>query len=263
MNASTTSAARVSLGGVVRGEWIKARGLRSIWWVVVLSIVVPLLVIVVWALNATPTSASASAEADAVLGSVTSSIFETLVLFVLLGALVGTSEYETRTITTTMAAVPRRWPVVVAKSVVVAAIALVVSAIVLPLGVLIAAALVPTTASIGFGAPGILSAIAGTALFQVSAAVIGVNLGLILRSSIGAIAGTFGFLYVLPGAINLVPLTPFEKFADTFPGPASDALTALIAPADALPYGTAAVAVLAWTAVWLAVALWVVRQKDV
>jgi len=263
MTSTDTTDYRVTLPRVIRGEWVKIRGQRSIWWTTGLSATVPLLVIAVWSLNQAPASSQRFDEVDAVLGSVTSSIFETLVLFVLLGAIVGTNEFDTRTITTTVAAVPKRWPVVVAKAIVVAALSTGLSLIVLFAGFVIASAIVPTSTPIGLGEPGVVAALLGTALFQTSAAVISLAIALVLRSSIGAIAGTFGFLYVIPGAINIVPLTPFQSFASTFPGPASDSLIALAAPADHLPYGAAVVAVLLWTAVWLGIALLTTAKRDV
>ncbi len=258
-----TGRARATIGGAIASEWIKLRGVRSTWWIVSLSIAVPLLAIAIWALNATPASTSAFDESNAVLGSVTSSIFETLVLFVLFGALVATSEYDTRTITTTLAAVPRRWPVVLAKATVVATSTLVLSLVVLTLGFVIAAALVPTTTPVMLAEPGVMAALLGTALVEVSAALISLFLGLILRSSIGAIAATFGFFYVVPGVINLISLPPFQLLGHSFPGPASDSLTALTAPTGALPYPVAAVTVILWTAIWLGIGIVLTRRRDI
>lgn len=255
--------ARASLAGVIRGEWVKLLGVKSTKWVVALSIGVPLLAIAIWALNANPASSSAFDESNAVLGSVTSSIFETLVLFVLFGALVGTSEYETRTISTTMAAIPRRWPVVVAKTVVVGVTTLAISLIVLPLGFFIASALVPTTSPVSLTEPAMIGALLGTVLFQVSAAVISLQVGLVLRSNIGAIALTFGFIYVLPGTINIVTLPAFQAFGHSFPGPASDSITALSTPAGGLPYAAAAIAIVIWTAVWFGASLFATKRRDV
>lgn len=263
MTAPSSRTGRASIAGAIRGEWIKLRGVRSTWWVVALSIGVPLLVIVIWSLTATPASSSAFDESNAVLGSVTSSVFETLVLFVLFGALVGTSEYETRTITTTMAAIPRRWPVVVAKTVVVGAMASVISLLVLPLGFLIASALVPTTSPVSLAEPAIVAAMLGTALFQVSTAVISLHVGLVLRSNIGAIAATFGFLYVVPGVINIVSLPAFQAFGHSFPGPASDSLTTLTTPVDGLSSAAAAAAIVVWTVVWCGAGLVTTRRRDV
>jgi ABC-2 type transport system permease protein len=263
MTAVDTTDYRVTLPRVIRGEWVRLRGQRSIWWVTGLSVAVPILVITVWALNQSPASARRFDEADAVLGSVTSSIFETLVLFALLGALVGTNEYETRTITTTMAAIPKRWPVVVAKAVLVAAISAAASLVALFAGFAIASTLVPTSTPVGLGEPGIFGALLGTVLFQVSAAVISLAIAVVMRSSIGAIAGAFGFLYVVPGAINLLPLAPVQFFASTFPGPASESLTSLVHSPSQLSYGPSVIAVLAWTAAWFGIAVYSVQKRDV
>lgn len=263
MSTPTVRERPASIGGAIRSEWIKFRGVRSTWWIIALAIVVPLLAITVWAANRGPLSTSTFDETNAVLGATTSSLFESLVLFVLLGSLIGTSEYETRTISTTMAAVPRRWPVLVAKTVVVAVTVLVVSLIVLTLGFLLSAALIPTSAPVPLTAPGVMGALIGAAIFQLSAALISLYLGLALRSSIGAIAATFGFFYLVPGVINLVSLPAFQAFGHSFPGPASDSLIALVPPAEGLPYAAAAISIVVWTAVWFGVCHIVTRRKDV
>ncbi|MBC6496688.1 ABC transporter permease [Microbacterium sp. 4-7] len=263
MSTSNTSTSRASITGAIKGEWIKLFGMRSNRWLIALAIIVPLLAIVIWALNANPASSSSFDESNAVLGSVTSSLFEALVLFVLFGALVGTSEYDTRTISTTMVAVPRRWPIVVAKAVVVAVTTATVSIVVLLVGFLLASVIVPTSAPVTLAEPGLIPALAGTALFQVCAALISLFLGITVRSSIGAIAGAFGFFYVIPGVINLVSIPAIQAFGHSFPGPASDSLTVLTAPAGGLPYGVAAIALVLWTGIWLLIALRVTTRRDV
>lgn len=263
MTAAPHTATGVTLPRVIRSEWIKLRGQRSSWWVLSLSVAVPLLAIVAWGVNAAPASPSPVDQADAVLGTVTSSVFEVLVLFVLLGSLVGTSEFESRTITTTMAAVPRRWPVVLAKLIVVACVAAAIALVVVLLGFLIAGAMVSTTSPVGLGEPGILPALLGTVLFEVCAAMIAVCVALVLRSSLASVAATFGFLYIVPSVLNALPVAAMKDFAHTFPGLASDSLTALAPPVGGLPYGAAAIAVLAWTALWVVIALLVTRRRDV
>lgn len=263
MSTETHRESRTSFFGVLRGEAISLSGVRATWWLIILSVAVPLLVITVWALNATPASTDAVAQADAVIGSVTSSVFETLVLFVLFGALAGTRPYETRTITIILAAVPRRWPVFAAKALLVGVGSLVVGLVVLTLGFFIAAAIVPTETAVSLNTPGVVGAIVGTALFQTSAAIISLCLATILRSSIGAIASTFGFAYVVPGALGLISLPPVTFLASTFPGPASQTLMSLAVPPSSLPYGPAAVAIIVWTALWIAAAIVTLQRRDV
>jgi len=71
-----------------------------------------------------------------------------------------------------MAAFPKRWPVVVAKVVIVAVIAGLIGLVVLFSGFAIASAIVPTSTPVGLTEPGVFAALLGRALFQTSAAVI-------------------------------------------------------------------------------------------
>lgn len=252
-----------TLPRVVRGEWVKLRGLRATWWLLGLILVLPPLISFLWALNVPPASSARLAELDAVVGAVTSSLAEALVLLVLFGTHVAAHEFESRTITTTMAAIPRRWPVVVAKVVVVLVATLVVALASVFVSFFICAAVIPTGSPVGFGDPGILGVILGCVLYQSTTAVIALCAALVIRSRLGAIALTFGFLYVLPGALNLIPLVATQTLSHTFPGPASSALTSVVPDVGQLDYGASVVSIVAWTTVWIVSAIVATQRRDV
>lgn len=238
-------------------------GQRSSWWIIGLTLIVPVLATLIWAANTSPASDSRLDEIDAVVGSTTSSIFEALVLLVLFGALIASNEFDTRTITTTFAAVPRRWPVIVAKAILVFGISGIVAVVINFVGFLLSAAVTDTSSLVTIGDGGVVAALLGTALFEASAATIALCVALVIRSNLGAVAGAFGFLYVIPGAINLIPLDPVHLFVDTFPANASDGLISVVPDPSNLPSGAAVVAIIAWTLIWVGIAILVVRRRDV
>jgi len=254
---------RVTLTRVLRGEWIKIRGQRSNWWILGLAVVVPPLASLVWAAATSPASEARADQVNAVVGAATSSTFETLVLLVLFGAAVASNELDSRTITTTLAAVPRRWPVVLAKAVIVLAVAVVVTLISATLAFLLSSMVMSTAEPLTLTDPVAMRVIAGTVIFASSTAVIALSAALVIRSSLGAIAVTFGFLYVVPGVFNLISLAPIVAFAHTFPGPASDSLIAMVDIPGDLPYPAAAIAILVWTLVWVGGAIALVARRDV
>ena len=117
-----------------------------------------------------------------------------------LGALTGASEYGSRMILATIAAVPRRWQIVVSK-------VIVLTVVVLPtalIGVLAAFGVGMGILSAGDGATvaltddGVLRSVLGMAGYLTAIALIGLGLGILLRSAAGSIGVLIGGVIVLP-----------------------------------------------------------------
>lgn len=107
-----------------------------------------------------------------------------------LGVMAITSEYATGTIRTTLAVVPKRLPVLVAKAAVIIAVtfpAMLVSTVV---AFFAGQAIIGTSdlAAANVGDPGVLRAIIGTAGYLTGIAVLGVAIGTLLRSTAVAIS---------------------------------------------------------------------------
>ena len=115
-----------------------------------------------------------------------------------------TSEYASRTITATLAAVPRRLPLVGAKAGVVGVVVFLAALGAVLVAVLGAAALLATAgAPVPAVGPTLARLVVGSALFLTVTAVLGVGFGWLLRSTAGALAGLYAFLF-LPSALGLV-----------------------------------------------------------
>lgn len=254
---------RASFPGIIYSEWIKIRGQRAPLWVLVLAVLIPALLSLAIGLNTTPEAGDPSAGTRAVVGAATSLTLFDLVFIILFGCLVASSEEDTRTITTTMAAVPRRWPVVLAKAAVVFALASLVGLIDMILGFFISAALIPTSAPVTLGDPGVPGALLGSALYVTCTALIAVCIAMVLRSAFAGFAGTVGFTTILPVILGLIPAAPVEALAQTFPGPVSASLSNITVPPGELPYPAAVAALVFWSLAWLGTATAVVRRRDI
>ncbi|GIT79235.1 ABC transporter permease [Leifsonia sp. LS1] len=208
---------RLSFPRVVRSEWIKLRTLRSTFWTLASVIV---LVIGIAALVATaipeksvlfgevPQSQRAGIEAQAAQFATSASTagltFAALVIAVL-GVLVISGEFSTGMIRSSFAAVPRRFPVFLAKALVLFGVSFVV-------GLVSSAASWAVALPIlnGKGYPGdllasdTLWAIVGAGAYLGLVAVFALGVGAILKSTAGGIAAALGVLLVLPIIANLV-----------------------------------------------------------
>ncbi len=209
---------RVTFAGVLRSEWIKIRSLRSTVWS--LSIAVVLMVgvtaLVAWSFEGEPGNV-----ADLVTPG---GYFAQLTLAVL-GVLVITGEYSTGMIRSTLTAVPRRTPALVAKALVLGVVALVTGVVGVGLSVLAA---MPWYDRLGItldlGDPQTLRMLVGMPLYLTGIALLGFAAGALLRSSAGALAVVLGTLLVIEQVVGAIPLTVFKTIAPVLPGSAGSRL---------------------------------------
>jgi ABC-2 type transport system permease protein len=210
MTAATLPTGRVTQLGVVRSEWIKFRSLRSSWISLVLMVlIVDGLGTLFSALHANRIESGSGPKAqfqfDATEVSLRGVFLAQLAIGVL-GVLVITGEYGTGMIRSSLGAVPRRQPVLIAKALV---FALVTFAISLPttflgfeLGQLAQAS---THAQANLSTPGAVRAIVGGAIYLTLIGLLAVGIGFIVRNTAGALATLFGVVLVAPLLTNALP----------------------------------------------------------
>jgi len=194
---------------VLAAEALKFGSLRSLRWVLLVSVLSIIAAGVSPALTellaGTDPAGGPGAGSDPTGGAL-SGISFTQLLIAALGALVVTSEYATGLIRATFSAVPRRLPVLWAKSVVAAAVTFVATLAAVVVSFFVAQAVLSAAdVAISLSAPGVLRALVGSALYLAVTAVLAVAFGFLLRSAIGAIAALFALLFVLPLLGMLVP----------------------------------------------------------
>lgn len=251
---------RVTQLGVLRSEFRKIRGLRSTWWLLGVGFVLPTLFSAAQVVNRGPETPS-QGILDAASDSAGASLFSMLIVSIVLGTLTVTSEFETRSMTVTMAAVPSRTPVVVAKAVVVFAVITLVAFLAGLAAYATGVALRGDEALLLDGYA--LRAVAGTAFYEGCVGVIAVSVAFLIRSSIGSMAVTFAFLYVAPVILHSVPIAGFALFADTIPGTSAEPLFSAEPDPGGFGIAGALACVVAWTIVAFVVAAVTTRRRDV
>ncbi len=139
-----------------------------------------------------------------------------------LGVMMVSAEYPTGLIWVTLAAVPRKGRLLAAKTAVFGVIGLVVggllSLVSFAVGQAVIASSAPTASLAG---PGVLRAVAGTALFLAVIGMLGVAVGALVRSTTGGVAVMVAVIFVLPAAGQVLPSSwrdPMLKFWPTQAG---------------------------------------------
>jgi ABC-2 type transport system permease protein len=188
---------------LVVAEWIKLRSLRSTWWVLGLGTVAVIAINVSSVVDAYDDWARITASpgwVDPNGYALTHSATGLLMLAAgCVGAVAVVGEYGTGLIRTTLAAVPARVSVVLAKAVVLVAVFAVVGTIV-ALASFLAGQLILDGRGVemSLAHDRSLRGVAGTALLPVVCALTGLGVGALIRHTAAAVAATGGVLLLLP-----------------------------------------------------------------
>jgi hypothetical protein len=229
---------RVTQPRVFKSEWTKLRSVRSTYWTLfttlLLIIGLGILVCVIFNLRWPNLSAHDRADFHPLRASLVGVNFAQLAVGVL-GVLVITAEYSTGMIRATFSAVPKRLPVLWAKTLVFAAVAFVLT---LP-AVFIAffagqAILTGHHINISISHPGVVRALFGAALYLMVMGVFGLGLGAILRSTAGGISALAAIVFVLPPIITLFPASFANSVSPYLPSNAGGAVWTITPDAHTL-----------------------------
>lgn len=262
-------AGKLSFDGVLRGEWIKLLSLRSIRWSIAVMILLSWSGAALMALAmagtdfATPEAMPQLIVQSATLGSV----FTVLIMGVL-GVLSITSEYASGLILSSVAAVPRRTPLLFAKALVVAALGLAVGAVGTFGGGLLAAIFLGDGAFAALGSSEVLVALLSTTLYLMLAALFSLGVGALLRSSAGAISVVVVVFFVSTIAFQILTMTGWDwvtAVADWLPAALGNTLAqAPVVPeySGAVGYWGAMGGLVAWAAVPFVPAAILLKTRD-
>jgi ABC-type transport system involved in multi-copper enzyme maturation permease subunit len=247
---------KITPGGVVAAEWTKFSSLRSTWITTGVSV---LLLIAFGMIASASFSGDGLSSIDLALSGSTLAALSVGVLGVLLGA----GEYTTGMIRATLTAVPRRLPVLWSKSLVAGLAAFVV----MTAGAFAAFALGSVVlndevAGLSLGDDGVLRALIGAGLYLGLVAVLGVAIGMLVRSSAGAIAILAGALLIVPGLAALLPDDVSEAVTPYLPSNAGSAVMALTEADGTLAPWTGLAVFGGYVAVVLAAAAYRLRRTD-
>ena len=264
---SHTAATGGGVGGLLRGEWVKLRSLRSTW--IALGSGLVLMVLLTWLFTASADTGGPGGDGEGP-GSLAATdpiglslaSFRLAQLFIgVVGVLLVTGEYATKTVSTTFAAVPRRWPVVVAKAVVFAVLVFVSSLVAAVLSFVIGQASLGDL-GVGFGADGVVRALLGTAAYLTAIGLFGMALGWLLRSTAAGIATLFALVLLLPGLGGLLPSSWGPDVVRLLPGEAGSQIATVVPSAGALSPWAGFAVLLVWLVVSFAAATVLLRRRD-
>jgi ABC-2 type transport system permease protein len=213
---------------VVRSEWTKLISLRSTRYALaatlLLAIGIGVLACLVFESRWPHLSPHDRAQFHPLSVSLAGINFAQLALGVL-GVLAVTGEYSTGMIRSTMAAVPRRLPVLWGKALVFGGTALAIS---LPATFIVffigQAILSGEHINIALGHPGVFRALIGAPLFLTAMGLFGLALGAIVRSTAGGIAALAGIVFVLPPIVGLLPTSVAGSIEPYLPSNAGGAI---------------------------------------
>jgi ABC-type transport system involved in multi-copper enzyme maturation permease subunit len=256
---------------VLASEWLKIRSIRSSHLTVSVSLGGILLGLgLAWVAANMYDNAAPAQKPGARLAEL-----EEVVLMVpqlcmgILGVLAMTSEYATGLIRTTLTVVPKRWPVMAGKSVVVGAIALFTGSVAI-FGTYFAC-----RSLIGDRFGGLyqmpftdkLPLLIALTLTVPVFALLGVGMGAILRSVSGAIVVLVGAIYVVPIIVGNLPQPWSDALGSVMIGAlpheiTSDTTTNTVY-GSLLPPAAAAAVLLAYALLPLLAGTWLLRRRDV
>ena len=279
---------RLRLGGLLMGEWTKIRSVRSTMWTLLIFVVVSL------GLTGLFTWLTLNALNNGRNGARSSGIITDPVSFILgtglglgqlaicvLGALVITGEYSSGTIRASLLAVPRRYPVLLAKALVFAALVFVVGEIVAFASFYIGVALINGhvitlhgtigghavtarhTITVSLSQPGVLRAVFGAGLYLTVLGLFALAIGGLIRHTAGAITAVIGMVLIIFPLAGLLPDSWGAHVHAYLPTIAGQLITAdkhqsgqLLSPWQG--FGVFC----AWTALLLAASIFLLQERD-
>lgn len=208
---SALTPGRITFAGVISSEWIKLRSLRSTGFSLLAMVVIIVgLGTLFSALRAHRFQEAIGPDGhifkiDATQISLRGVFLAQLAVGVL-GVLVITGEYSTGMIRSSIAAVPHRQPVLIAKAAVFAIVVFLISIVsTFAAFVLGQRALASTHEQATLNTPDAVRAIVGGAVYLTLIGLLAVGLGFLIRNTAGAIATLFGIVLVAPLLVNALP----------------------------------------------------------
>jgi ABC-2 type transport system permease protein len=251
----------VTMRGVIASEWLKFRSLRSSPLVVVAAMAA---MVVFGAIIAHNTRNPVGQDPEDVVASgPLQGYYMGQLLMGALGVLVVSGEYSSGMIRATLAAVPRRLPVLVAKSLVftvVVGISMTVSSVAAFLVAQAELSGYRPTFSLADGTT--LRVVLGTGVYLTLVGLLGSALAWIVRSTPGALVATYGVILVLPILFELVFPSWGDYISAYLPTGAGQSFSTTLAQPHALPPWTGLGLMIGWVALGLVTAGVLLRRRD-
>jgi ABC-2 type transport system permease protein len=258
---------RVTQARVAASEWTKLHSLRSTRWslaiAVLLTIALPVIFSAVtsshWG-SMSPHERADRHPLDIALAGVNASQLAIAVL----GVLVITGEYSTGMIRASFTAVPKRLPVLWAKTGVFAVVAFVLA---LP-SVLIAFFASQAILSrhdilqISFSHPGVARSVVGGAVYLMLVGIFALGIGSIVRNTAGGIATFAGIFFVIPPLLLILPASWNDAVSKYLPSEAGRQMFSLTHDANSLAPWPGALLFVGYCALAIVIAAVLLVRRD-
>jgi len=253
----------VTVPRAIASEWVKFRTLRSSAFMLAGASIgmVAIGMIVGW--NTRRITPSLDPE-DIVPSAVLQGYYLGQLLIGALGVLFVSGEYSTGMIRSTMAAVPRRIPVLIAKFVVfvtVTAVTIIPSCLI----AFASAQGIISRSRTGFslGDAGVLRLVIGTGIYLVCIGVIGASCAWLVRNTPGALVTYFAIILVLPGIFGNVLGNWGKDIAQFFPSEAGRSFVSSLHLPYTLSTWVGFAVLITWVLTGLAASAFSLHQRDI
>jgi ABC-2 type transport system permease protein len=267
---TTIPAKRGGFGHLLLSEWTKIRSVRSTVWSLLIFVVITIgfTVLFTYLTEANWTGPRAAARNASVIADPVSFLMGAglglgQLTICVLGALLITTEYSTGVIRASLLAVPLRIPMLAAKAVVFAALIFVLAEIVCFSSFFTGSAILHSKVQVSLSDPGVTRAVFGAGLYLTVLALLALAIGALIRHTAGAIATVIGVVLVLPILTGLLPGSwgahidaYLPEQAGTLIGQAHQKAGDLLTPWQG--FGI----MCAWTALLLAIAIYLLKRRD-
>jgi ABC-type transport system involved in multi-copper enzyme maturation permease subunit len=258
---------RVTQARVALSEWTKLHSLRSTRWSLLLGVLLTIALPVLFAAITSSHWSSMSPEERAhrsPLDIALAGVNVSQLAIAVLGVLVITGEYSTGMIRASFTAVPKRLPVLWAKT---AVFALVAFLLMLP-SVLIAFLASQAILSrdhilqISFSHPGVARSVIGGAVYLMLVGIFALGIGAIVRSTAGGIATFAGIFFVIPPLMNILPTSWNNAITQYLPSEAGRQIFSLTHDSHSLAPWPGGILFVGYCALALALAAILLVRRD-
>ncbi len=253
-------------------EWTKLRSVRSTIWSLILTsaFTIGLGTLFCWAyVNRPPDERGGRGGLGSGLrfdptDRALRGVFLAQLAIGVLGVLVMSSEYTTGSVRTSLAAVPNRRLLLLAKAIVLGAVSLVVSMISAFLAFFAGQAVLSSkNLGVSIGDAGVLRAVLGAGAYLMLIALFGLAIGTIVRRTPGAISALFGIVLIFPLLADALPDPWNVNVGKLLPMNAGQAMFSVRVDPDLLTPGKGLVIFLCWIAGTFAIATFLLSKRDV
>lgn len=261
---------RPLLVDLARSEMTKLRSVRSTYWTLLATvgamIVFGGLLDAAYARHYTGATRPPATAFDPAAYSM-SGFFLAQLAITVLGVVVITSEYQTGSIRSTLAAAPQRSLVLLVKAAVFGAVAALTS-LIAAVGSLLTGQILlhPTGLQAHLSDPGTLRSVIGAGLYLAVLGLLALGIGTLIRRTAGAIATIVGLIIILPVFIQGLPQTWQDTITKLLPSTAGQAIIGRtkFTPPDTtpLPPWTGFALLCGYTAVILTAAAITLQRRD-